>query len=117
MAELKLEKPIAIKLFKHVPEWFQGVLEQTFGKETFSVNVCDRIKTSENDFKIEDSKVKDFINRGTPKCLYLQIEFDVLKRVVFTSSQWLINDILQIPKDEFPFSTTIIQDNERYLFT
>ena len=70
-----------------------------------------------HDFKIEDSKVKDFIEKGNNKYLSMQIEFDGIKRVVFTSSSWLIRDILRISKDNFPFSTTIIQDDKRYLFT
>lgn len=70
-----------------------------------------------HDFKIEDSKVKEFREKGTEKCLHLQISIDGIKRVVFTSSTWLIEKILEVPKDGFPFSTTIIQDDKRFLFT
>jgi hypothetical protein len=66
-------------------------------------------------FKIEDSKV--FKDRGTGKCLHLQISFNNEKHIVFTGSTGLIEVIEQIPASGFPFSTTIKQENERYLFT
>jgi len=66
-------------------------------------------------FKIEDSKV--FKERGSGKCLCLQISFDQRKHVVFTGSTGLIEIIQQVPESGFPFTTTIIEENERYLFT
>lgn len=68
-----------------------------------------------NDFRIEDSKC--FQDRGTGKCLYLQITFNDEKRIVFTSSSGLIEAIQQIPKEGFPFITMICQENERFIFT
>jgi hypothetical protein len=67
------------------------------------------------DFRIEDSKC--FADRGSGKCLYLQITFNQEKRIVFTSAGALIEVIQQIPHEDFQFTTTIIQDNERFLFT
>jgi hypothetical protein len=66
-------------------------------------------------YKIEDSKV--FKERGTGKCLYLQISFDNVKHVVFTGSSGLLEVIQQIPEKDFPFTTTIIEENEKYKFT
>jgi len=66
-------------------------------------------------FKIEDSKV--FKDRGSGKCLQLQIAFNNEKHVLFTGSTCLIEMIQKIPETGFPFSTTIIQENERYVFT
>ena len=66
-------------------------------------------------FKIEDSKV--FKDRGSGKCLHLQISFNNEKHVIFTSSSGLIEAIQQVLEDGFPFTTTIIQDNERFMFT
>ena len=63
-------------------------------------------------FKIEDSSKK----AGT-KCLYLQLEFEGQKRVLFTGAQALIEVIQQIPADKFPFTTTIVKDNDRYEFS
>ena len=68
-----------------------------------------------HDFKIEDSKV--FKERGSRKCLHLQISFKEEMHVVFTSSSCLIDAISQVPESGFPFKTTIIQENERFIFT
>ena len=62
------------------------------------------------DFKIEDSKYEG-------KCLYLQIQKGETKHVVFTSSKYLIQVIEQIKKEQFPFETTIIENDERFEFT
>lgn len=45
------------------------------------------------------------------------VDFRNLQRVVFTGSKVLIEIIEQIPKTNFPFITTIIEENERYEFT
>jgi len=66
-------------------------------------------------FKIEESKV--FKERGTGKCLHLQISFNNEKHIVFTGSSGLIEVIEQVPASGFPFTTTIKQENERFLFT
>jgi len=66
-------------------------------------------------FKVEDSKV--FKEKGSGKCLCLQISFDNRKHVVFTGSTGLIEVIQKIPEAGFPFTTTIIEENDRYLFT
>ena len=66
-------------------------------------------------FKIEDSKV--FKDRGTGKCLQLQISINSEKHVLFTGSSGLIETIQQVPVTGFPFTTTIVEDNERYKFT
>lgn len=66
------------------------------------------------DFKIEASKYKE---KGNGKCLYIQIEHNGEKRIVFTGSIMLQDLIQQVPKNEFPFSTTIIKDNESFIFS
>lgn len=66
-------------------------------------------------YRIEESKI--FKDRGTGKCLHLQISFNNEKYIVFTSSSGLIEVIQQIPEVGYPFTTTIIQDNERFKFT
>lgn len=63
-------------------------------------------------YKIEDSKKKP----GT-KFLTLQIEKSNQRHVVFTGSRNLIDIIEQIPKEKFPFQTTIKKDNEYLEFT
>jgi hypothetical protein len=63
-------------------------------------------------FEIKPSK-----QDASGECLYLQIVLNGEKRVLFTGSKYLIQTIRQVPKKNFPFTTTIISDNERYLFT
>lgn len=65
------------------------------------------------DFRLEDSKYGD----GNSKCLYLQIKVNDEMRLIFTSSKPLIDAVQQVPKTDFPFTTTIIKENERYIFT
>lgn len=62
-------------------------------------------------FRIEDSKYKD------GKCLHLQIEINGNKHVLFTGSKTLIDMIQEVPKESFPFKTTIVTENEIPLFT
>lgn len=49
--------------------------------------------------------------------LSMQIEVGSEKRVVFTGSKILIDLIKRVPKDSFPFSATIVKENEYYEFT
>lgn len=66
-------------------------------------------------FKIVDSKV--FKERGSGKCMHLQISINDEKHVVFTGASGLIDAIIQVPEDCFPFTTTIIKESERFKFT
>jgi formylmethanofuran:tetrahydromethanopterin formyltransferase len=68
-----------------------------------------------HDYKIEDSKI--FKDRGTGKCLHLQISINDEKHIVFTSSGGLIEAIQQVSGNLFPFTTTIIEENDRFIFT
>jgi len=66
------------------------------------------------DYRIEKSK---FPKNKSGMCLHLQIEFDGHKHVVFTGSDVLIDLIKQVPEDEFPFQTVIVQTGEYFEFT
>lgn len=63
-----------------------------------------------HDYKIEDSKFKG-------KRLDLQIELNGTKHILFTGSKTLIDMIQSVPKENFPFKTTIITENEIPQFT
>lgn len=65
------------------------------------------------DFRVEDSKY----GNGSAKCLYMQIELNGDKRVVFSGSAVLMEIIQRVPKTDFPFITTIVKENERLVFT
>lgn len=64
-------------------------------------------------YEIRDTKIPEYKN---PKCLYMQVEYKGAQRVVFTGSSVLMTMIEQVPKDEFPFVTTIVEQGERYEF-
>lgn len=75
----------------------------------------DRILNSEISviaYKIDDSKVKP----GT-KLLTLQIERNGTKNILFTGSTILMQMIEKVPKDKFPFATTIVKESEHLEFT
>ena len=66
------------------------------------------------DFKIEESKFKE---KGSGKCLYIQIEVDGSKRVLFSGSSYLLDMIQKVPKESFPFTSIIVKENEHLEFT
>lgn len=63
-------------------------------------------------YKIEPSKQK----KGT-ELLTLQIEKGGEKRIVFTGSTVLIDQIKRVPENKFPFVTIIRGDNDYFEFT
>lgn len=63
-----------------------------------------------HDYKVGPSKFSG-------KRLDLQITYNEDKRVVFTSSSYLSETIEKIPKDAFPFTTIILEDNDRFTFS
>ncbi len=65
-------------------------------------------------FNIKNSKFPDI---GNGKCLYLQIELNGEKRILFTGSVVLQERIKKVNEVDFPFLATIVKDNERYDFT
>lgn len=85
----------------------------TFIGDKIPVAKLFNVEISVLNYKIEDSKKKE-----DTKCLTLQIEKDGVKRIVFTGSTTLIEQIKQVPSDKFPFTTKIVMgDNDRYEFT
>jgi hypothetical protein len=66
------------------------------------------------DYRVEDSK---FPKNKSGKCIYLQIEIDKEKHVVFTGSDVLLSQIIQVPHEEMPFKTTIVKIGEYFEFT
>jgi len=64
MEELKLSKEKAKKLFKDAPEWFQDILKSTFGHETFSGKIIDRIKTFKDVCEELNKDPESFFSNG-----------------------------------------------------
>lgn len=69
------------------------------------------------DFRLEDSKIQKYKDRGSDKCLYLQFQFNNEQRIVFTSGHMLIEAMNKIPEGGLPFKTTIIEKTKRFEFT
>lgn len=65
-------------------------------------------------YKITESK---FPKPGRERCLHMQIELNGEKRVVFVTSEVLMRVLDSIPKDDFPFTTTIRKNQKRFEFT
>ncbi|WBS75693.1 hypothetical protein PF438_04195 [Elizabethkingia meningoseptica] len=87
---------------------------------TFTAFVGDKIKLSKvinTEIIINDYKIKDSEKRPGTKYLTLQITRKGEKEVIFTAAKTLMDMIEQVPKDEFPFMTTITQDDQMYQFT
>ena len=63
-------------------------------------------------YRIENSKYE-----GKGKRLDLQIKIGDITHVVFTGSVVLMDQIQKVPKDSFPFETTVVKENERFEFT
>lgn len=65
-------------------------------------------------YKTEESK---FPKNKSGKCLFLQIELSGTQYIVFSGSDYLMNQISQTKPESFPFLTTIIKNNKHYEFT
>lgn len=93
-----------------------GIKSQAKGFEGEKIKT-ERILNKEvivEDYKIVTSK---FTDKGSGKCLHLQILVDGNKRVWFTGSFNLMEVIERVPKEAFPFKTIIAKENERFEFT
>ncbi len=83
--------------------------------------VGDKIKISKilnreilvKDYRLEESK---YDKNKSGKCLFLQIEMDGVRHVVFTGSDVLIDMIEQVPKEKFPFLASIVKEGECFEF-
>lgn len=64
-------------------------------------------------FKIENSK---YPKNKSGKCLFLQIELEGAKKVVFSGSDVLISTILQVKREDLPIACSIIQEGEHFEF-
>jgi hypothetical protein len=65
-------------------------------------------------YKIEDSK---FPKNKSGKCLHLQIELSGTNNIIFSGSDYLMNQLKQIEPECFPFLATIIKSNDHFELT
>ena len=92
-----------------------------------------KIAAPENPFIGDSIKIERILNRqitvfaykigvskfekGNGKCLTLALSLGDARHVLFTSASYLMVVLPQIPKENFPFVTTIVKQNERLEFT
>lgn len=85
-----------------------------FVGDSIKVSMIFNLQITVFDYEITPSTVKE----GT-LCLKMQIEKEGVKRVIFTGSNNLMEQIKQVPKDKFPFTTKIVagEGDRRYEFS
>lgn len=65
------------------------------------------------DYRIRDSKYEN----GNGKCLQLALMFKKEQYVLFSGSATLMKMLDKINKEDMPFTTSIVKDNDRLIFT
>ncbi len=75
------------------------------------------MKVLNSEIIVHDFIIKDSEKKPGTKYLTLQISRKGEKQIVFTGSKNLMNIIDKVPKDKFPFTTTITQEDQMFQFT
>lgn len=75
------------------------------------------MKVLNSEIIVHDFVIKDSEKKPGTKYLTLQISRKGEKEIVFTGSKNLMDIIDQVPKDKFPFTTTITQEDQMFQFT
>ncbi len=76
----------------------------------------DRILNREIIVHDYDVKMSKLPGKENTQCLYLQIELNGEKQVLFSGSKVLIDMIERVPEDDFPFTATIEKKDQRLVF-
>lgn len=82
--------------------------------------VGDKIKMDKllnQEIKVLDFRIDPSIKKENTNYLTLHIERNNQKHIVFTSSKILMQMISEVAKDKFPFTTTIVKNNDYPEFT
>lgn len=74
-------------------------------------------KIINQEIKVLDFKIDKSTKKENSDYLTLQIEKNDTKFVVFTGSKILMQMISEVSKDNFPFTTTIVKNNDYPEFT
>ena len=74
-------------------------------------------KILNQEIKVTGFKIDKSTKKENSDYLTLQIERNETKFVVFTGSKILMQMIKEVPDDKFPFTTTIVKNNEYPEFT
>jgi hypothetical protein len=89
-------------------------------KTTISKFIGEKIpikKVIGHEIQVLDFKIAPSVKKPGTDLLTLQIEKSGDKRVIFTGSKVLMDQIKQVPKSEFPFNTVINGDQDYFEFT
>ncbi|HUM50463.1 MAG TPA: hypothetical protein PK431_01565 [Chitinophagales bacterium] len=87
---------------------------ESFSGDKIKINRVFNKEITVKKYKIEPSKFSD---KGSGTRLKLQIQIGEAEHIIFTGSRNLMDLIEQVPKENFPFNTIIIDNNDRYEFT
>jgi len=80
----------------------------------------DKIKITKllnREIQVIATKIVNSNFEGKGKRLDIQIELNGTKHIIFTGSTGLLKQVEQLPTSSYPFTTTIIQNDERYEFS
>lgn len=89
------------------------VVNRPFSGDKIKIDKVINREVTVEAYKIEKSK----FDNGNGNRLCLQIKRNEEQYIIFTGSGNLMQQIQQVPEDGFPFETTIIKENEMFLFT
>jgi len=68
------------------------------------------------EFTVHFSEIRPSTKKHGEEFLYLQITLDGTKRLLWSSSKYLIKAVKEIPESGFPFNTKIIKINQHFEF-
>lgn len=74
-------------------------------------------KVLNQEIKVISFKIDKSTKKENTDYLMLQIERNDTKFVIFTGSKILMQMIKEVPEDKFPFTTTIVKNNDYPEFT
>lgn len=100
-----------IKQFK---DFGISVVHKSFTGDKISIDEVLNQPITVYEHVIKESRFKD---KGNGKCLYMQITYLNKKRVLFTGSANLMDMIIKVDKQNYPFITVIKKENKQLLFT
>jgi hypothetical protein len=85
-------------------------IEKRFSGEKIKMKKVLNKSITVNAYKIEPSKFE-----GNRLCL--QVTIEQIQNIIFTGSVGLIEQIQKVSKEDFPFTTIIIEENDCFMFS
>lgn len=88
-------------------------ITRTFTGDRIRINKIENLDIVVKDYKIQESKIQNDKDNG--QCLYLHIDLNGEDRVLWGNYKFLIEQILQIGKENMPFRAKIVNEHG-YMF-